>query len=318
MPLKSHDGSVMAAHEFGRDGNSRIKRCMNPRPHEESQETAGFASHRYFALVHTPVPLADAMKIPAAVEALDKEWSKLQDKVKAWDLSSVMEREDVIKSCRKRGRTPHFGTLMTLCHEKHSELNTSLSSMSGQETAAKVEKKYKGRVVFRGNNVKDENAQVALFQDLSSNPAAMEAANAVVFEGATSDAHETTLTITDPTADRTITLPDQSGEVILVESREVVIDGNINIESTSGGSEQNPYFTLRRKSATPANGDTLGVINFAANNSAFENMPMATIKSRLSDATDGSEDGNFELHTRTNGSMPVSYTHLTLPTSDLV
>ena len=41
----------------------------------------------------------------------------------------------------------------------------------------------------------------------------MEAANAVVFEGATADAHETTLTIVDPTADRTINLPNQSGTI---------------------------------------------------------------------------------------------------------
>ena len=39
----------------------------------------------------------------------------------------------------------------------------------------------------------------------------MNAANAVVFEGATADDHETTLTIVDPTADRTINLPNQSG-----------------------------------------------------------------------------------------------------------
>ena len=43
------------------------------------------------------------------------------------------------------------------------------------------------------------------------NTVTMEAANAVVFEGATADAHETTLTIVDPTADRTINLPNQSG-----------------------------------------------------------------------------------------------------------
>ena len=36
----------------------------------------------------------------------------------------------------------------------------------------------------------------------------------VVFEGATDDANETTLTVTDPTADRTITLPNVTGTVI--------------------------------------------------------------------------------------------------------
>ena len=39
----------------------------------------------------------------------------------------------------------------------------------------------------------------------------MNAANAIVFEGATADDHETTLTIIDPTADRTINLPNVSG-----------------------------------------------------------------------------------------------------------
>ena len=39
----------------------------------------------------------------------------------------------------------------------------------------------------------------------------MNAENDVVFEGATADAHETILTIIDPTADRTINLPNQSG-----------------------------------------------------------------------------------------------------------
>ena len=37
----------------------------------------------------------------------------------------------------------------------------------------------------------------------------------VVFEGSTADAFETTLTVTDPTADRTITLPNSSGTVAL-------------------------------------------------------------------------------------------------------
>ena len=36
----------------------------------------------------------------------------------------------------------------------------------------------------------------------------------ITFEGATADAFETTLTVTDPTADRTITLPNETGTVI--------------------------------------------------------------------------------------------------------
>ena len=40
----------------------------------------------------------------------------------------------------------------------------------------------------------------------------------LVFEGATADAYETTLTLVDPTADRTITLPDSTGTVALLAS----------------------------------------------------------------------------------------------------
>ena len=45
------------------------------------------------------------------------------------------------------------------------------------------------------------------------NSVTMDANNAVIFEGSTADAHETTLTSVDATADRTITLPNVSGTV---------------------------------------------------------------------------------------------------------
>ena len=44
----------------------------------------------------------------------------------------------------------------------------------------------------------------------------------IVFEGATDDGFETTLTVTDPTADRTITLPDETGTVVTTGSSGVV------------------------------------------------------------------------------------------------
>jgi hypothetical protein len=36
----------------------------------------------------------------------------------------------------------------------------------------------------------------------------------IVFEGSTPDGNETTLTVTDPTADRTVTIPDVTGTII--------------------------------------------------------------------------------------------------------
>ena len=55
--------------------------------------------------------------------------------------------------------------------------------------------------------------------------------NAIEFEGSTADAHETTLGVTDPTADRTITLPDATGNVLLDSKAEFGNGGSITDDS---------------------------------------------------------------------------------------
>jgi hypothetical protein len=52
--------------------------------------------------------------------------------------------------------------------------------------------------------------------------------NDIVFEGATADDFETTVTVTDPTADRTITLPDATGTVSLVAGTETLTNKTID------------------------------------------------------------------------------------------
>ena len=48
----------------------------------------------------------------------------------------------------------------------------------------------------------------------------------LIFEGATADAHETTLTVTEPTADRTITFPDNTGSVPVKLYTDITTSGN--------------------------------------------------------------------------------------------
>ncbi len=50
---------------------------------------------------------------------------------------------------------------------------------------------------------------------------------AIVFEGATDDAHETTLTVADPTADRTITIPNETGTLLTSASTNYVTSAHI-------------------------------------------------------------------------------------------
>ena len=55
----------------------------------------------------------------------------------------------------------------------------------------------------------------------------------IVFEGATDDAFETTLTVADPTADRTITFPDSSGTVVVSGTGGLTVADGGNIGSDS-------------------------------------------------------------------------------------
>ena len=56
----------------------------------------------------------------------------------------------------------------------------------------------------------------------------------IIFEGATDDAHETTLTVADPTADRTITLPNVTGTVVTTGDTGTVATGMIAGDAIDG------------------------------------------------------------------------------------
>jgi len=122
------------------------------REHDEHCAPAGFVSEIFFGLVHTPIPMKQALNIPAAKAAVDAEWHKLEVTQQAWDKSTVMSKKDVIANAVKKGKKVYFGSLMDLCHEKHSELEKHL-------------RKYKGRVVFRGDQVRDESGFFAVFSE---------------------------------------------------------------------------------------------------------------------------------------------------------
>lgn len=55
---------------------------------------------------------------------------------------------------------------------------------------------------------------------------------AVVIEGATDDAYETTLTATDPTADRAITIPNVSGTLMLTQNPGIMVLGVNTVTTT--------------------------------------------------------------------------------------
>ena len=70
--------------------------------------------------VHEPIAIKDALRIPEAKAALDKEWAKLV-KQGAWDLTTVKEYSDVKHAALKSGHVVNFGRVYPLCFKKHAE-----------------------------------------------------------------------------------------------------------------------------------------------------------------------------------------------------
>ena len=57
----------------------------------------------------------------------------------------------------------------------------------------------------------------------------------IIFEGATDDGFETTLAVTDPTADRTITLPNATGTVSLIDATETLTNKTLTSPTVTSG-----------------------------------------------------------------------------------
>ena len=117
---------------------------------------------QHYSLVHKFIPMPQAMKIPAAKAAVDKAWEKLE-KISAWNLTKVRSKKEVIYEARASGATVHFASLMDICHLKNAELEVK-------------HQKYKGRVVLRGDIVKDDSGSYAVFTEQGSSASQMTAA----------------------------------------------------------------------------------------------------------------------------------------------
>ena len=75
------------------------------------------------------------------------------------------------------------------------------------------------------------------------------------------------------------------------------------LTNTDTGSSSGPDLVLHRKStSSAADSDGLGRIDFRGLNDANEDINYATIYSKISDASDGTEDGEFYIQQISNGS----------------
>ena len=100
------------------DESSRM-RMGNSIPHHHEDHIAGKGENslQHYNLVQKFIPMPQAMKIPAAKAAVDKEWEKLE-KTSAWNLTKVRSKKEVIDEARTSGAKVHFPSLMDICHLK--------------------------------------------------------------------------------------------------------------------------------------------------------------------------------------------------------
>ena len=133
-----------------------------PNHHEDHFAGKGDNPPQHFNLVHKFILMPQAMKIPAAKAAVDEEWEKLE-KIPAWDLPKVRNKKEVIDEARMSGVKVHFASLVDICHLKTAELEAK-------------HQKYKGRVVLRGDIVKDNSGSYAVFTEQGSSASQMTAA----------------------------------------------------------------------------------------------------------------------------------------------
>ena len=115
------------------------------------------------ACVARPVGKKEIEANEDAKKARSAEWKRLWERG-VWDVEVIRDWDEVSNEARSQNKEVHMGRLFGIMVQKGSELK------DGDER-----KKYKYRVVFQGNNVVNQNWETALFQNLGSSPATMEA-----------------------------------------------------------------------------------------------------------------------------------------------
>ena len=137
-------------------------------------KTAPFNSNSWVtinACVARPASKKELLQSPPAQASMKAVWDRFRNKM-IWDEDKVREWSDVAREAQKGNYEFNFGYLFGIRVEKNSEL-----------LPLHPKRNFKGRVVFQGNCVTNQNWDAAIFQDLGSCPAMVEASKAAGFYG---------------------------------------------------------------------------------------------------------------------------------------
>ena len=85
----------------------------------------------------------------------------------------------------------------------------------------------------------------------------------------------------------------------------ISITGNGTLTSSDAGSSAGPDFVLYRDSSSPANGDYIGQLQFKGKHDGGGDEIYAKVTGKITDASQGTEDGLIETAVKGNGSFTI-------------
>ena len=88
----------------------------------------------HYNLVRKFIPVPQAMKIPDAEAAMDKNWKKLET-IPAWQLEKSTARRWLFWRHKETKKKVHFATLMDICHLKIAEFFPQISEVQRKSRA---------------------------------------------------------------------------------------------------------------------------------------------------------------------------------------
>ena len=123
------------------------------------------------AMVSRPVGRKEIETCQKAKDSMLKEWKGLHDQG-VFDFSIVREYDDVTAEAKRNKAEIHMARVHGICVEKNYQL-----------PEGDPRRKFKGRGVLLGNQVKNQHWEAAFFQDLGNSPASSEASRWADFFG---------------------------------------------------------------------------------------------------------------------------------------
>ena len=122
-----------------------------------------FAPNHSHAFVTRTLSRKEWTANPKAVEAVKAEAAGLRSN-QTWNDDTVRLLRDLKREAQESNRSVKIADILTLCGEKFSELPEEF-------------RKFKGRVVYRGDKIYDELGNLVQFTDTATNPTAITALN---------------------------------------------------------------------------------------------------------------------------------------------